>query len=102
VIKDIRCATRGNFAVRQERERNVTEIGLLVRIEAKPEFADQVQSAFRSARDLAKGERETVAWFAFRQSVTVFGVFDTFNDEHGSSSWSSTPGRCGRSKGSDD
>jgi hypothetical protein len=66
-----------------ERGRNVTEIGLLVRIEAKPEFAEQVKSALHSARDLAKGERETVTWFAFRQSVTVFGVFDAFNDEHG-------------------
>jgi quinol monooxygenase YgiN len=59
------------------------EVGLLVRIEAKPEFADQVEAALRGAQDLAKGERETVAWFAFRQSSTVFGVFDTFNDEHG-------------------
>jgi len=59
------------------------EIGLLVRIEAKPEFADEIETALRGARDLAQDERETVAWFAFRQSSTVFGVFDTFNDEHG-------------------
>ena len=59
------------------------KIGLLVRIEAKPEFADDVEQALRGALDLANSEQETVAWFAFRQSGTVFGVFDTFNDEHG-------------------
>jgi len=84
VINDVRCGSCwGALAVRPELEGNVVEIGLLVSIEAKPEFADQVESALRGARDLAERERETVAWFAFRQSPTVFGVFDTFNDEHG-------------------
>jgi len=64
-------------------EGNTMKIGLLVRIEAKPEFADQVESALRGARQLADEERATVAWFAFRQSPTVFGVFDTFDDEDG-------------------
>jgi quinol monooxygenase YgiN len=59
------------------------KIGLLVRIEAKPEFADEVEAALRGAVDLAAAEPETVAWFAFRQSATVFGVFDTFDDDHG-------------------
>jgi len=58
-------------------------IGLLVRIEAKPEYADQVESALRGARQLADQEPGTVTWFAFRQSATVFGVFDTFDDEQG-------------------
>ena len=59
------------------------KIGLLVRIEAKPEFADDVEQALRGALDLADAEQETVTWFAFRQSGTIFGVFDTFDDEHG-------------------
>ena len=57
------------------------KIGLLVRIEAKPEYADQVEAALRGAQELAEQERHTVTWFAFRQDATTFGVFDTFNDE---------------------
>jgi quinol monooxygenase YgiN len=57
--------------------------GLLVRIEAKPEFADQVDAMLRGAQQLAEQEEGTVTWYAFRQDTTVFGVFDTFNDETG-------------------
>jgi quinol monooxygenase YgiN len=59
------------------------KIGLLVRIEAKPEYADQVDAALRGAQELAEQEPGTVAWFAFHQDATTFGVFDTFNDESG-------------------
>src|SRR5690348_16746180 len=59
------------------------KFGLLVRIEAKPEFADQVEAALRGAQQLAEQEEGTVTWYAFRQDATVFGVFDTFDDEQG-------------------
>jgi quinol monooxygenase YgiN len=59
------------------------KIGLLVRIEAKSEYAGQVEAALRGAQELAEQEQGTVAWFAFRQDATTFGVFDTFNDEQG-------------------
>jgi quinol monooxygenase YgiN len=59
------------------------KVGLLVRIEAKPEFADEVEAMLRGARELAEREEGTVAWFAFRESATTFGVFDTFEDEQG-------------------
>jgi quinol monooxygenase YgiN len=59
------------------------KIGLLVRIEAKPEYADQVESLLRGAQKLVGQEPGTVTWFAFRQSATVFGVFDAFDDEQG-------------------
>ena len=57
------------------------KIGLLVRIEAKPEYADQVEATLRGAQELAEKEPNTLAWFAFRQDATTFGIFDTFNDE---------------------
>jgi quinol monooxygenase YgiN len=57
------------------------KVGLLVRTEAKPEYADRIEKMLRGAQDLADKEQETVAWFAFRKDVTTFGVFDTFNDE---------------------
>jgi quinol monooxygenase YgiN len=59
------------------------KFGLLVRIEAKPEFADEVESMLRGAQEIAEQETGTVAWFAFRENATTFGVFDTFEDEQG-------------------
>ncbi|MFC4607901.1 putative quinol monooxygenase [Streptomyces maoxianensis] len=60
-------------------------IGLLARIEAKPEYADRVEAMLRDALQLAREEEHTVTWFAFRESATTFGVFDTFEEEEGRS-----------------
>ncbi|XUL85742.1 putative quinol monooxygenase [Streptomyces galilaeus] len=59
------------------------KVGLLVRIEAKPEHADEVEALLRGAQELAELEQGTVTWFAFRENATTFGVFDTFEDEQG-------------------
>ncbi|HEY1990600.1 MAG TPA: antibiotic biosynthesis monooxygenase [Acidimicrobiales bacterium] len=59
------------------------KVGLLVRIEAKPEFADDVEAMLGGAQELAEQEPGTVTWFAFRENATTFGVFDTFEDEQG-------------------
>ena len=59
------------------------KVGLLVRIEAKPEYADEVEAMLRGAQELAEKEQGTVTWFAFRENATTFGVFDTFDDEQG-------------------
>ncbi|MCX4820959.1 antibiotic biosynthesis monooxygenase [Streptomyces sp. NBC_01142] len=61
----------------------MTKIGLLARIEAKPEYAEKVGDMLRDALRLAKEEEHTVTWFAFRENATTFGVFDTFQDEEG-------------------
>jgi quinol monooxygenase YgiN len=66
-------------------ERRMTNIGLLARIEAKPEYADQVEALLREALQPAREEEHTVTWFAFRENATTFGVFDTFEDEQGRS-----------------
>ncbi|MFF3585516.1 putative quinol monooxygenase [Streptomyces mirabilis] len=58
-------------------------IGLLARIEAKPEYADKVAAMLRDAVELARAEDHTLTWFAFRENATTFGVFDTFADEEG-------------------
>ncbi|MDH6576859.1 antibiotic biosynthesis monooxygenase [Kitasatospora sp. MAP5-34] len=63
----------------------MSKIGLLVRIEAKSEYADQVEALLQGALELARAEELTVTWFAFKESPTVFGVFDTFEDEEGRS-----------------
>jgi quinol monooxygenase YgiN len=59
------------------------KIGLLARIEAKPEYADKVEAMLRDAVKLAEQEQQTVTWYSFRQGATTFGVFDTFDDEQG-------------------
>ena len=41
------------------------KLGLLARIEAKPEHADQVEALLRDAAELAKQEQHTVTWFSF-------------------------------------
>ncbi|TYK52455.1 putative quinol monooxygenase [Actinomadura decatromicini] len=61
----------------------MTKLGLLAKIEAKPEYADKVEALLHGALQLALQEEDTVAWFAFRLSATTFGVFDTFDDEQG-------------------
>ncbi|WP_327680679.1 putative quinol monooxygenase [Streptomyces sp. NBC_00467] len=58
-------------------------IGLLARIEARPEYAGQVEAMLGDALRLAREEEHTVTWFAFKESDTVFGVFDTFENEEG-------------------
>lgn len=60
-------------------------IGLLARIEAKPEYADEIEAMLREAVRLANEEAHTITWFAFRESATSFGVFDTFENEEGRS-----------------
>ena len=59
------------------------KVGLLVRIEAKPEYADEVEAMLRGAQELAEQEQGTAVWFAFRENATTFGVFDAFEDEQG-------------------
>ena len=59
------------------------KVGLLVRIEAKPEYAGEVEAALRGAQELARQEEGTMAWFSFRQTPATFGVFDTFEGEDG-------------------
>ncbi|MGK4585754.1 putative quinol monooxygenase [Kitasatospora sp. HPMI-4] len=58
-------------------------IGLLARIEALPEHAEEVEALLRDALASAREEEQTLTWFAFRESPTVFGIFDTFADESG-------------------
>ncbi|GAT65965.1 antibiotic biosynthesis monooxygenase [Planomonospora sphaerica] len=59
------------------------KIGLLARIEAKPEYADKVEALLGEALELARQEDRTLVWFAFRLDANTFGVFDTFADEEG-------------------
>ncbi|RAG81274.1 antibiotic biosynthesis monooxygenase [Streptacidiphilus pinicola] len=60
-----------------------SRLGLLARIDARPENADKVERMLTDAVDLARQEEGTVTWFAFRLGAASFGIFDTFADEQG-------------------
>jgi quinol monooxygenase YgiN len=61
------------------------KLGLLARIEAKPEHAEEVATMLAGAAQVAEQEGYTVTWYAYRLDATTFGVFDTFADEAGPS-----------------
>jgi quinol monooxygenase YgiN len=61
----------------------MSDVGLLVRLDAKAERADDVRTFLAGALDLVREETGTVTWFAIRLGPTTFGIFDTFRDESG-------------------
>ena len=58
-------------------------VGLVVRIEAKPEKADAVAEFLAGALPLAEAEERTIVWYALRTGPTTFWVVDSFPDEAG-------------------
>ncbi|GAA2229949.1 putative quinol monooxygenase [Streptomyces indiaensis] len=56
-------------------------IGLLARIEAKPEYVREVEELLTGALTLAQDEAGTTLWFALRLGPTNFGIFDAFGTE---------------------
>ena len=53
----------------------------VVRMEAKPEKADELAALLTGALPLAEAEPGTVDWYAARTSPTTFWIFDTFDSE---------------------
>ncbi|MGW7261529.1 putative quinol monooxygenase [Streptomyces sp. NPDC054834] len=60
---------------------DTTRIGLLARIEAKPEYVREVEELLTGALALAREESGTTCWFALRIGPTTFGIFDAFGTE---------------------
>jgi quinol monooxygenase YgiN len=58
-----------------------TPYAFVVRIEAKPERAEDVAGLLAGALPLAEAEPGTVDWYAARTSPTTFWIFDTFGSE---------------------
>ena len=59
------------------------KLALLVRLEAKPGKAAEMESFLRGALPLVEQEPATLAWFGMRLGPTTFGIFDAFSDESG-------------------
>ncbi|MDR0346218.1 MAG: antibiotic biosynthesis monooxygenase [Nocardiopsaceae bacterium] len=58
-------------------------VGLLIRIEAKPDKVPEIEAMLKSALDQVREDTATVVWFALRLGPTTFGVFDASVDEAG-------------------
>src|SRR5262245_57299016 len=61
----------------------MVNVGLFVRLEAKPGKENAVASFLATGLKLAKEEPTTAVWFALRLGPSTFGVFDAFADEKG-------------------
>jgi quinol monooxygenase YgiN len=64
-------------------ETSMIKLAFLARFEAKPGKEEAVAEFLKMALDMARKEPTTINWYAIRLSPTIFGVFDTFNDESG-------------------
>jgi len=58
-------------------------VGLLVRLEAKPGHAGEVEEFLKGGLALVMDEPETTAWFAIRMGPVTFGIFDAFPTDAG-------------------
>ena len=61
----------------------MVQVGLLVRLKAKPGKGAEVESFLKSGLPLAEAEPQTTAWFAIKLGPSTFGIFDAFPDESG-------------------
>jgi quinol monooxygenase YgiN len=54
---------------------------LVVKLDAKPDRAEDVAAFLAGAQPLAEAEPGTVSWYAARSSATTVWIFDTFASE---------------------
>jgi quinol monooxygenase YgiN len=59
------------------------KLGVLARLEAKPDKSADLAAFLEQGRELAAAEEGTVTWYAFKLGDNTYGIFDTFEDESG-------------------
>ncbi len=60
-----------------------TTKALFVKLEVKPDKADDLEAFLNQGASMANDEPDTVAWFAVRFGPTTFAIFDAFPDDSG-------------------
>ena len=65
------------------KERKITKVALLVRLEAKPGKASAVEEFLRAGLALVQQEPATSTWYAIKLGPSTYGIFDTFPDDAG-------------------
>jgi quinol monooxygenase YgiN len=58
-------------------------VGILVRLEAKPDKEEELAAFLMRGLELANRETTTPLWFALRLGGGSFAIFDAFADETG-------------------
>ena len=58
-------------------------VGLLLRIEARPDKVDEIEAMLTAAVKKVEKEPATTMWLAVRLGPTSFAVVDAFPDEEG-------------------
>ena len=61
----------------------MTNVALLVRLEAKKGKEAEVEQFLRDGLSLVENEPATTTWYAIRLGPSTFGIFDTFPDNNG-------------------
>jgi quinol monooxygenase YgiN len=61
----------------------LVNVGILARIVAKPDKAEEVAAFLAGAQPLAAAEPATTVWFAIRLGPQEFAIFDAFADDAG-------------------
>lgn len=61
----------------------MVKVGLLVRLEAKPEKIADVEQLIRDGLAWVDEEPATKVWFGVRFGPSSFGIFDAFPDDEG-------------------
>src|SRR5262245_43281611 len=61
----------------------IMKIGILALLHARPGQEAALAELLIGAADLARAEKTTLVWYAFRAGPSSFGVFDAFGDENG-------------------
>ena len=59
----------------------MSHVGLLIRLEAKPEKAEELAGFLKGALPAAETEPGTTSWFALRLGPTTFCIYDSFPDD---------------------
>ena len=52
-------------------------------LKPKPGKEAEVEAFLKQGAEMARGERATVTWYAFKEDDGTYGIFDTFEEEAG-------------------
>lgn len=61
----------------------MVKVALFVRLEVKPGKEADVEAFLKSGLPIVQGEPGTINWYALKLGPSLYGIFDTFNDDAG-------------------
>lgn len=61
----------------------MVKVGVMIRVEAKPDKAAEVEAMLRAGVEHVEREGAAVVWLALRLGPTTFAVVDAFRDDAG-------------------